>query len=204
MKSFLQRHAAEVKGTLSWFDRMRFRGSLRWLASRRGLGSFLGRCRILLKDFKCWAQALTQEILAATDRLVGTTGRPLVYLPSSQERKEERARTLAAADGIHEGLIGVLKCVEPCYSFTVGPNRATKQLELRYGPSKCAHLYFYLQHRDLGLMHVRLQTWLPFTVHICVNGREWLAHQLRREGIGFEQRDNCFIDVADVARAQEL
>src|SRR5262249_16140000 len=112
--------------------------------------------------------------------------------------------TLAAADGIHEGLIGVLKCVEPCYSFTVGPNRATKQLELRYGPSKCAHLYFYLQHRDLGLMHVRLQTCLPFTVHISVNGRQWLAHQVRRERIGFDQRDNCFIDVADVARAQEF
>jgi hypothetical protein len=204
MNSFLQRHAAEVKGTLSGLDRIRFRGTLRWLASRHGLASFLGSCRILLKDFKCWAKALTQEILAATDRLVETKGRPLIYLPSSQERKEDRARALAATDGIREGLIGVFKCVEPCYSFTVGPNRALKQLELRYGSSKCAHLYFYLQHPHLGLMHVRLQTWLPFTVHVCLNGREWLAQQLRRQGISFEQRDNCFIDVGDIGRAQAL
>jgi hypothetical protein len=204
MKRFLQRYASEVKGTLSGLDRVRFRGTLRWLASRHGMGSFLGACHILLKDFKCWAQALTEEVLSATDRLLETKRRPLAYLASSQERKEDRARALAAADGIDEGLIGVFKCVEPCYSFSVGPNRASKHLELRYGPSKCAHLYFYLQHHDWGLMHVRLQTWLPFTVHVCLNGREWLAQQLRRQGIPFEQRDNCFVDVADVTRAQAL
>jgi hypothetical protein len=204
MNTFLQRYASEVKGTLSGLDRVRFRGTLRWLASRHGLGSFLGACRILLKDFKSWAQGLTAEVLLATERLTETKGRPLTYLISSKERKEDRARALAAADGIHEGLIGVFKCVEPCYSFSVGPNRARKHLELRYGPSKCAHLYFYLQHRHLGLMHVRLQTWLPFTVHVCLNGREWLAQELRRQGIPFEQRDNCFIDVADVPQAQAL
>lgn len=37
-------------------------------------------------------------------------------------------------------------------------------------------------------MHLRLQTWFPFTVHVCVNGREWLAQQLRGEGIGYVQR----------------
>lgn len=204
MKTFLRRHGPEVKGPLSGFDRIRFRGTLRWLASARGLGSFLGTCGIWLKNFKTWAEALTQQILSATDLLAEQRGRPLVYLASSQERKEERARALAEADGISEGLIGVFKCVEPCRTFSVGPNRARKLLELRYFSGKCAHLYFYLQHRQFGLMHVRLQTWLPFTVHVCLNGREWLARQLRREGIGFEQRDNCFVDVQDLPRAQAL
>jgi hypothetical protein len=204
MQTFLQRHRAEVKGTLCGLDRIRFRGTIRWLASLPGMGSFLATCGVLLKNFKPWAEALTQQILLATDRLSETTGRPQVYLASSQERKEERARTIAAADGIDEGLIAVLKCVEPCPTFTVGPNRATKHLELRKFWGKCAHLYFYLQHRDFGLMHVRLQTWLPLTTHVCLNGREWLARQLRAAGIGFEQRDNCFVEVADVARAQEL
>ena len=204
MNTFLQRHGLKVKGSLSGLDRIRFRGTLRWLASLHGLGSFLGTCGILLKNFKTWAQTLTEKVLLATDQLVEAKGRPLVYLTSSQERKEERARALAIADGVKEGLIGVFKCVEPCWTFTVGPNRASKHLELRYGSSKCAHLYFYQQHPQFGLMHVRLQTWLPFTVHMCLNGREWLAHQLRHEGIGFEQRDNCFVDVQDVSRAQAL
>src|SRR6266702_4243545 len=106
MQSFLQRHGSEVKGALSGLDRIRFRGTIRWLASLRGLASFLATYGVLLKNFKPWAQALTRQILLATEQLVETTGRPLVYLPSSQERKEDRARTIAAADGIREGLIG--------------------------------------------------------------------------------------------------
>lgn len=204
MQSFVQRHGSEVKGSLSGLDRIRFRGTIRWLASLRGMASFLATCGVLLKNFKPWAQSLTRRILLATEELQLKTGRRLVYLPSSQERKEERARAIAAENGITEGLIGVLKCVEPCQTFAVGPNRASKHLELRCISGKCAHLYFYLQHREFGLMHVRLQTWLPFTAQVCLNGREWLARQLRRAGIGFEQRDNCFVDVADVTKAQAL
>ena len=55
-----------------------------------------------------------------------------------------------------------------------------------------------------GLCHVRIQSWLPFTVHICINGREWLCQSLLAVEIGFRQRDNCLVDVADVGAAQRL
>ena len=53
-------------------------------------------------------------------------------------------------------------------------------------------------------MHARLQTWFPFTIHVCLNGREWLARQMDRAGIGYERRDNCFVRIADVEGAQTL
>ncbi len=53
-------------------------------------------------------------------------------------------------------------------------------------------------------MHVRLQTWVPFTIQICVNGWEWLARQLEKAGIGYEKRDNCFARIDDLPRAQEM
>jgi hypothetical protein len=46
--------------------------------------------------------------------------------------------------------------------------------------------------------------WAPFSIHVCINGREWLSRTLQREGIGFQQRDNCFVDIDDLTRAQEL
>src|SRR5436190_23975641 len=58
--------------------------------------------------------------------------------------------------------------------------------------------------RDFGLMHIRLQTWLPFDIQICLNGREYLARQMARAGIGFEQRDNCFARIDDLPRAQRM
>lgn len=204
MQSFLTRHGAEIKGVLSGFDRVRFRGTLRWLANCRGLMNYLWSIQVRLTQFKDWSMGLTGAIKRATEELAERAGRPVVHLRSSSQSKEERALAIAAADGITAGLLCVLSCVESCQTFEVGPNRALKKLQLRPKPGKCLHYYFYWQHPTYGLMHLRLETWLPFTIHVCLNGREWLARQMLRAGIDFEQRDNCFVDVADVPRAQRL
>lgn len=204
MHTFLQRMSSEIKGTLSGFDRVRFRGTIRWLSSLRGLGSYLGTMRVLLMNFKGWATERTEQIAQATEGLAEAAGRPVVYLESSRERKEARALDIARADGVTEGLIAVLKCVEPCRTFSVGGNRAAQKLELHYNSGKCSHLYFYVLDPQLGLIHLRLQMWVPFSIHVCLNGRDWLARQLTQAAIGFDQRDNCFVDVDDLARAQTL
>jgi len=53
-------------------------------------------------------------------------------------------------------------------------------------------------------MHVRLQSWFPFEIQIWVNGRQWLARQLDREGIGYQRYDNTFLHIDDLSRAQKL
>ena len=204
MQSFLQRMGSKIKGTLSGFDRVRFRGTIRWLSSVRGMGAYLGTMRILLKDFTDWGKARTAEIEVATQTLAEKAKRPMIFLSSSNTRKETLALDIARDDKVTEGLIAIFKCVEPCWSFKVGPNAETKKLELRYVPSKCSHLYFYQLDPQLGLTHLRLQMWAPFSIHVCINGREWLARQLTRTGIGFDQRDNCFVDIDDPLQAQEL
>lgn len=204
MQQFTKRHENDITGVLSGFDRMRFRGTIRWFGSVRGVMTFLWEIKVLLVHFKTWAMGLTAQVVNASEQLAKTAGRPMIYLYSSSVRKETLALEIAQADGVTEGLICVLKCVEPCHTFKVGPNREKKCLELRHVPGKCAHYYFYFLHPQLGLVHLRLQSWLPFTIHVCINGREWLANDLRKAGIGFEQRDNCFVSIADVAAAQAL
>lgn len=53
-------------------------------------------------------------------------------------------------------------------------------------------------------MHIRLQTWLPFTIQVCVNGRRWLGNKLQQAGIPFVQHDNTFTEIADVQRGQQF
>jgi hypothetical protein len=36
-------------------------------------------------------------------------------------------------------------------------------------------------------MYARIQTWFPFHIQIGINGREWLAQQLRQAGLAFQQ-----------------
>jgi hypothetical protein len=88
------------------------------------------------------------------------------------------ARQIAQKDKIQHGLVCVLGCVEPSRSFKVGPNRKTKELELRAAEWPCLHVYFYWIDREFGLIHVRLQTWLPFMAWIQM--RRGLADIARR------------------------
>ncbi|MGA2499506.1 MAG: hypothetical protein ABSH20_17330, partial [Tepidisphaeraceae bacterium] len=131
-------------------------------------------------------------------------GRPVRYLNDTTLRKEDIAREIAERDGIKEGLVCVLTAVEPCFSFDIHRNRAKKKLELVSRYRKCLHLYHYYQHPRFGLMHMRLQTWFPFNLYCCVNGREWLARQLDEHNIGYRKRANCLVWVSDMRRAQEL
>ena len=204
MQSFLRVHESKIKGVLSGFDRVRFRGTLRMLANTKGFGGFLSFMSILLKDFKEWSVALTDRIRRASQELAGVRQRPVIYLCSCHTDKEALAREIAKRDGITEGLICILTCVESCHSFAVRKNAALKKLELTPVETRCLHQYFYFQHPLFGFMQLRLQTWVPFNIHVNINGREWLAHQLQHAGIDYEKRDNCFVDVGDVVRAQAL
>ena len=64
--------------------------------------------------------------------------------------------------------------------------------------------YFYYVDRQFGLMHVRLQTWLPFTMQICINGREYLARRMDKAGISYERRENCFTRIDDLQKHKQF
>jgi hypothetical protein len=204
MEGFIQRHKDVVIGVLNGFDRIRFRGTRRLLSCVRGMGHYLSQVNVMMKDFKDHVASITERIRQATDAFAEAARRPVRYLSSPGIRKEEVARQIAQEDGIREGLICVLRCVEPCMTYRVGRDDQTRQIELRQHYGKCLHYYHYWMHPQLGFMHARLQTWFPFTIHVCINGREWLARQMDGQGIGYVRRENCFAEVSDVPAAQRL
>ena len=204
MKTFIQRFGSNILGVLDGFDRIRFRGTRRFLANVAGMMNFLWHRQILLKDFKAYAGNITAEVRQAAEEVAVKQGRPVEYLHNSVMDKEAWAREVAKRDGIQQGLIGVLKSVERCWSYEVGPNRAKKKLELRGKPSKCLHYYHYFMDPEVGLVYVRLQTWFPFNVHVGMNGREWLGRQMDKIGLRYRRRDNCFTWIEDWDRAQQL
>jgi hypothetical protein len=204
LNPFVRKHQADVTGVLRGFDRLRFAGTFRALYHPPVMEKYIAKDGFLMKDFKQLVLQITGRIKAATQELAARAGRPLMYLSSSQVRKEQVARQIAAKDGVASGLIAVLSCVEPGRTYTVGGNRQTKLLEAQLGLGKCLHYYFYHLHPVFGFMHLRLQTWFPFLVNVGVNGREWLARQMTQRGLRFQQQDNCFTWIEDVAQAQRL
>jgi hypothetical protein len=204
MLKFLQRFKSEIVGVLNGLDRIRFRGTKRFVSTLRGMKEYLWKRQIKLKDFSEFAQATTGLLREAVQEQAKEWGHPIDYLNSSSLSKEEKALQLATERRISQGLVAILSCVEPCMSFTVRRDASARKLQLCCLPMKCLFYYHYFLDPHFGLLHVRTQTWFPFTVFICLNGREWLARQMNAAGIGYVKRDNCFIDIADLPAAQQL
>jgi hypothetical protein len=83
-------------------------------------------------------------------------------------------------------------------------NKSLKKLELVMAPRKCVFLYHYFDDPEFGFGHVRMQSWVPFNVFICLNGRHWLERQMNRHGIAYVKDGNCFPWIEDVTAAQRL
>jgi hypothetical protein len=204
MQEFIARHKDQIIGTLSGFDRLVFRGTLRSIAYPDGMQSYLRSNGILLKDFGPHAERVSADIKKASLSHAETLGRPVQYLSSSATSKEEQARQIASNDEVREGLIAVLTCVEPCKTFDIYRNRQEKKLELVARERKCLFLYHYWLDPVFGFMNARIQTWFPFPIQVCLNGREWLARQMDGQGMKYLAAGNCFPWIEQWDRAQQL
>jgi hypothetical protein len=202
MQTFVEKYAPYLAGTLSGFDRILFRGTLQRLVARGGMTSYLSRYSVLLKEFEEHAKGVTKRIREAAEAQAKEAGVPFEYLNSSRVSKEEKARQVARERGITAGPVCYFSALEVAPSITVTSDGKWKRAVHR--PRKCLHLYRYEIHPQVGWMHTRLQTWFPFTVQVCLNGREWLSHQMDAVGMGYERYDNCFLDVDDFDQAQAL
>jgi len=92
VEQFLLKHASDVIGTPTGFDRLVFRGTLRDLAHHLGMKAYLGAVRVLLRDFAGHAEAMTRDLREASEALARQTGRPPLTLATSNDRRPRVTR----------------------------------------------------------------------------------------------------------------
>jgi hypothetical protein len=205
METFVARYRPFVTAILSGFDRLVFRGTLLPLIIDGGMYTFLKRAGVQLLDFKEYVLATSERVKEASLREALEHNRPIHYLQSSSTDKEALARNSLAKHPVDRGLICAMRVVEPCMSFEYHRSADRRERGLKRRPRKCLHIYKYYLHPVFGFLNARIQTWFPFTIQICLNGREWLARQLQNRGRSdFHRQDNCFTRLGDPALAQRL
>ncbi len=198
--SFLQKYSDRVTGVISCFDRMLFKGYLP-MGWSDAMEALLSRHRVLIKDFGDFVEQQSERLKVHAEQLAQSQGRPFEYI-NGKLRKDDYADQIARRDGITHGLICVLRVLEQCSSFKVVPGE--KRPKLVNATRKCLFYYFYFMDRDFGLMHVRIQSWFPLGMQICLNGHEWLARKLDKHGIEYRRQDNAFLWISDCERAQRF
>jgi hypothetical protein len=209
MKQFIEKYKDEIIGVVSGFDRLILRGSLRRLnygrwdpqlsaVVARGMEEYLWQNGILFKDYAAHVKNVSDQVKDASSQRFREQQRPILFQRSPSADKEKLARQVAEEQGIRNGLVCAISSLEPSPTF----EHRGKHIIRRERP--CHVLYHYQIHPEVGWMHARIQTWFPFNVQIAINGREWLARQMDRQGLAYRQQDNCFVWLEDYQRAQVL
>jgi hypothetical protein len=201
MQEFINKFAGKITGSLECFDRVIFKGHLRSISFAEGVEKLMSRKGLRIKDFARFVQTQSDLLIVRAKNQAIRYHRPYQYL-GCRVRKDDEARRIAARDGITKGLVCVFSELETCPSFKIAYSQGRPRIQA--ARRKCLCVYYYFLHPDLGLIHVRLQTWFPFVVQIAVNGHEWLAIQMQRRHLAFEQIDNAFVQLANPSKAQSL
>jgi len=167
----------------------------------------LDREGVLLKDCGRYVKARTDELNSHAKALAERDWRRYIYLGQTHTKargngKEDLARCIAEREGVTDGLICVFAAVESCSSFDINKTSTTRRLEVTRRRRKCLFFYFYRIDAELGLCHVRVQSWFPFEIQLWCNGREMLSRALTREGIGHSRYLNSIVACDDWDRAQ--
>ncbi|MGH7300521.1 MAG: hypothetical protein ACREJE_08925 [Candidatus Rokuibacteriota bacterium] len=66
------------------------------------------------------------------------------------------------------------------------------------------HYYFYVDDEELGPAFLKVCSYAPWSLKVCVNGHEWAKRQLERCGITYEALDNGFLSCADPGALQAI
>jgi len=205
MDTFYNRFKGIIKGSITGFDRIVFKGMIRPLMYAGGMQSFLLSQGILNKDFKEFATATSAAIVQTAEEMSKTRCNcPTTYIRSSNRRKETLAHDRQRETGVNEGLIGIWSCVESCNSFRSTFNPVDTTPVLTAIQSRCKHLYFYFDDPVYGFMSIRLQTWAPYEIQIALNGRQWLRRSLDAVGCRYILDENKFLHIDDYDLAQKF
>lgn len=151
-----------------------------------------------------FAQPLKEQIRQNAERLARENGLQIEYLQRRDFRLEDRVAEVLKVRGTHPGLVHIFSAKERATVFDLFTSKMTGHWTLVFRSGQCLHYYFYFLDEELGLMYVRVPTWLPFRLQIYLNGHNVLARQLEKEGIAYKQIDNCFVEIHQWERAQAL
>lgn len=146
------------------------------------------------------------RLISAIKTFAATHDVPVIAFERGQ-RKDAVVATYRARRPMTEGVVVIGVAQEKMRAFKAH-KRSGPQGGVTFDFSRhwvaVNHYYFYVQDPEWGPAFLKLGTYLPYPIKLCLNGHEWVKQQLRRAGVAFESLDNGFRSCADPARVQTL
>jgi hypothetical protein len=200
-----EKHRDDLYGVLNCYDRVIITGSLHPLCYAKGMTGYLYRHKIRIFDYTRFSEPLRDAIRANAQAIAREHNLEIEFIRKSKSfRKEDRIRKILQRRGDHPGLVHIFSAMEGCRAYYPWHDKQSHKTYLKSRPGKCLHYYFYFIDEELGLCYLRVPTWCPFRLQFYFNGHNWLATQLKAQGIAFVQQDNAFLEIADFDAANQI
>lgn len=130
---------------------------------------------------------------------------PMIQFERGQ-RKDDIAATYREQFTGHEGvyLIGVAQ--ERASAFKSKKRTHGQAVGFDYTRQSVFvnHYYFYFLDEDFGPAFIKVCSYAPYPVKVCINGHEWAKRQAQKASIEFEALDNGFLSCSEPERLQAI
>jgi hypothetical protein len=203
---FVEHHSDAIDFGYSCFDRIICHGFIPQFQHEARIGTivwFLRQQRHIEKFSRACFSRIAGDYHSWLCKYAANANIPIVE-PDSTRREDSRREDFVEPYfrdlGNREGIAVILKAREP--ERIVSHFVKTNNIELT---RRWVNLYnFYINDANCGRLFIRICPYFPFHIRFWMNGHNWLACQLQREGIAFHKRDNTFVACANPKRLQEL
>lgn len=141
---------------------------------------------------------ITQGFHQRVKRFAREVGVPMVSFTKGQ-RKDDIAKGYHARFRKPQGVVFIGVAQEKAWAFKARAIKQAKHVHFHYSrQSVCVtHYYFYLLDPQFGPAFVKVSSYAPYAIKLCLNGHEWLKRQLKKAKIAFEALDNGILSCAN-------
>ncbi len=106
-----ERHADQIAGVLSCYDRILVVGTLPNICFAKGMTSYLYAHRVRIFDYPRFAQSFREELRMNAERLAAENGIEIQHIRKKNIRKEDLVQVVLAKRGSHPGLVAIFSAM---------------------------------------------------------------------------------------------
>jgi hypothetical protein len=187
-------------------DRLYLNGYIPSLATSGGLITFLREHLGKPIPSPTILGQITSKFRDAVATFAAQNEVPLIKF-EHRERKDDRAQELRRKRGVRDEVVFIGVAQEKAKTFSGQPKPEKGAGWFDYTRDKTVyvnHYYFYVDDEEFGPAFVKVCSYAPWALKVCVNGHEWAKRQLDKRGIAYESLDNGFLSCADPHALQEV
>jgi len=126
-----------------------------------------------------------------------------VYQFHHKERKDDVANQFRQRRAVRDEIVFIGIAQEKAQAFS--GKKVNGRFEFNRDKAVYVnHYYFYIDDEDFGPLFLKVCSYAPWGVKLCLNGHEWAKRQLEKKKIAYEALDNGFLSCADAEQLQEI